>query len=227
MVVTVASAHASTPATANALLAAAFRDADHATWVHEIQDFGVNGHFLQTMANVIGSTNGEQTTTFANGGTDTLIALDTQHRMYERANARGLLDYAITTDTARYANKWMVETPAYPGYGYNADATTIASDFDQFTMTGALTLGPVVTKDGHLVRAISGHTSKGAGGLPGSETLWVTASGPVLPFALRETSGHYELVASWSRWGSAVALVAPSPTVPYPAAASTTPTQAA
>jgi hypothetical protein len=206
--------------TAADLLELAFQNADNAQWVHETQTFTANGAFAQSMDNVIGASEGRQVTTFGNGGKDTLIALDAKGRMYERANARGLVDYDITNDTARYANKWMLQTRSDPGYAFNADATTLRSDFLQFVLKGHLTLGPVIGQHGHLVRTITGTLTKSAGEGTWTETIWITASGTVLPYALRQSSGDLSLVESWSDWGHGVTLLAPTTSVPYPKAAS-------
>src|SRR5579863_2172944 len=118
-IVPVTTANATTPSKAATLLATALHNADDAGWVHETDTLSANGAFVQRMNNVIGTVGGRQVTTFAGGGKDTLIALDRKDRMYERANAKGLIDYDITRDTARYANEWMVKTPADAGYALN------------------------------------------------------------------------------------------------------------
>ena len=220
-------AEAATSPNPAVLLATAFHNADNAKWVHETEVLDDNGNFVEKMVNVIGSTGGRQETTFANGGRDTLIALDSKGRVYEMANAKGLVDYDVTTDTTRYANRWLMQTPASPGYAYNAEATTLQSDFLQFVLKGHLTLGPITNKDGHSVRAITGKIPKAVHGVAATETIWVTVSGAVMPYALEQAWGKFVFVETWTNWGHGIALTAPLTFVPYPSPTPTAPVQPA
>jgi hypothetical protein len=222
VVISEVQAGATTSVTAASLLATAFRDADAAHWVHETVTVTDNGKIVESMANVIGTSEGEQGTTFANGGRDTLIAFDSQRRLYEKANAKGLVDYQITADTARYANKWMVQTSVDSGYAHNAFGTTLRSDFGQFVLKGDLRLGPIVTKNGELMRAITGSLPDSIASDPGSTTIWVSAAGRILPCILRLNGGAEVSVESWSKWGTGIKLSVPTWAVPYPGAASVT-----
>src|SRR5579863_2179876 len=181
------SAGAAPTVTASSLMTIAFRNADNARWVHERESLTDKRRVVESLIDVIGTSEGEQVTSFANGGRDTLIAFDSRNRLYEKANAQGLVDFQITTNTARYANVWMEETPTNPGYAYNSLGTTLRSDFGQFILRGNLTLGPVVTKNGRSVRAITGELPDSIASTPGSATMWVTTSSPILPFALQLT----------------------------------------
>ncbi len=207
---------ATTPGSALTLLATAMKNAENARWVHETNVSREYGVIVERMADTIGTTSGQQVTSFANGGQDDLIALDSLGRLYEKANAQGLLDYRITTDIPRYANQWMLETPSNPGYAYNAFGTTLQSDFSQFDMKVHLEIGPIVTKNGELAREIMGDIPTTAYSSTGTETMWVSVTGPTLPLSVRETYGNYVFDETWTGWGRAITFNIPSSTLPYP-----------
>jgi hypothetical protein len=45
-------------------------------------------------------------------------------------------------------------------------------------------------------------------------TLFVTASGKVLPVSFRATNSQASITSQWSDWGQAVALAAPAASIP-------------
>jgi hypothetical protein len=193
----------------------AFLNADQQGWVHEVQ-ISRTGTATITMVDDIGASEGRQITTFSNGGHDTLIALDAQRRMYEKANAAGLLDYQITSNTKYYADKWLVQTPKNTGYANNAEATTLLSDFAQYYLAGPLKIGRVTKRAGELVRVITGKAPKALSISNARAWLYVSATGLELPVALVVKGKDSTYDVSWNAWGKKVVLRAPRKTTPYP-----------
>jgi hypothetical protein len=176
-----------------------------------------------TVVDDIGATMSRQVATFGNGGHDTLVAFDSKHRLYEIANAKGLLDFQITSNVGQYANKWMQETPSDPGYTFDAFATTLSTDFHQYTPLGHLRLGPVVLMHGERVRAITGDAPRMWSQLAptAKATMYVSASGPVLPVSFTVAIPQFPLRVTWSHWGRPVKLVAPASFIAHPVSSAT------
>jgi hypothetical protein len=172
------------------------------------------------MVNDVGTTMGRQVTKFSDGGRDTLIAFETRHRIYDRANAKGLSDYQVTRDTSRYANQWMVDTPSNPTYASDLYNTYLESDFSRYVPTGPLSFGPIKVWHGQRVREIIGTTPRAMTGYPrGIDTnLYVVTSkaGVSLPVELTVAVPRLAFTVTWTSWGRSVTLTAPVHTIPHP-----------
>ena len=214
--VPVTTSNASAPQmTAVSLMTQALQNAVASGGVHE-DSVARNGGFSIHIVDDIGATQGRQVFTMSNGGTYTLLAFDTKKIAYERANAKGLTFFQMTKHPATYANEWLVHKPSDPSYVSTVFATWLASDFTQYRLIGPLTLGPVTMLQGREVRTISGTAPRVSNNPSEPATMYVTVTGTVLPVSLREKGGNGTFDVTWSKWGEHVALLTPSPTVPYP-----------
>ena len=202
---------------ASEMVAGALSDARASGWVHE-ESTSTYGLQKGTLVDDIGTHEGRQVVTVAHGGRAEIIALDQAHEMFVRANSVGLVDYFgfTTISTATYGEKWIELTPSDSGYANVAFGTTLASDFSQIRLTGALKLGAVTIVGGQKVRPISGTVPAMNGSPRGTGVLYVTTSGRLLPVKFHGTTGTLTTTVSWSKWGTKVKLSAPSGAVPFP-----------
>ncbi len=215
------SATAAMPPSAAATLARALHDAVTSRGVHEVVT-GSNGEIRWVSIDDIGVSSGRQTTGNSVGATQTLIALDAAHKMYERGNVLGVTwFFAIPKAQAgTYANKWLLLTPFTAGYGSTALDTTLKSDFpNHLNLHGPLKFGPLTTVAGVRVRTITGTFPETTSMPQLHATLYVTVTGPVLPVQLRETAvgATFRTTQTWSKWNVPVNLTAPAGAIPFPA----------
>jgi hypothetical protein len=196
---------------ASSLLGAALHDALSETSVHEVA-LTTQSSTTEQEDNDIGTNGGIQQFAFSNGALADVIALDSQKKLYIRGNT-----YAITNffgldlvDPATYANEWLLVTPKDSNYGAVALATTIKSDFDvSIDLQGHLTLGPVTTKDGQRVRAITGTVPEQDGNSSYHATVYVSDSARPLPVSLSATISGATYKVTWSKWGERLKVKAP------------------
>ena len=210
------SAGASTP-TASTLLRTTLHDAALGRWVHESGTFRSKGAVAFTFTNIIGTTEGTQSVRFPDGATATNIDFPSEHRAYVYGNLKGLAGYMQMSAAAasKYANKWLEILPANPQYANVVNATTLGSDFSQTDLTNP-TLGPITTLSGVRVRVINATEPTGSTPATAHVTLYVSLSAKPLPYKMVETAGTLQRTVSWSKWGQATVLHAPTVTVPYP-----------
>ena len=204
-------ASASTPSSApRALLALAVHDAIGSGWVHETDSTTGSGHSF-SMVNDIGTTEGRQVID-ADGAHGKVLVLNGDAFLYGDDSAIAFYFGISKNDPQKYANQWIELKPTDSDYSTVSDAVTLASDFDHLVMSGPLTEGKIMSIHGHMVRPISGHVPATSQSPAGNATLYVTASGKVLPFEYRLVAKGLLSTSSWSNWGKKVTLTAPSPT---------------
>lgn len=200
-----------TPPSAKSLLAEAKRDAIGSGWVHESLTASEPGqHFVMT--NEIGSVDGRQDIVRDGAHAMVLVIGDTA---YIRGNALAISSYFELTKTRpqRYANTWIEIRSTDAGYRSVSAAVTLSSDFANLTFPPSLRTGPDRTLDGRRVIPLV-TTSSGPSGTLVSITLYVTDSSAPLPVELLAVDGRYRSVETWSGWGRAASIVAPTSSLP-------------
>jgi hypothetical protein len=132
-------------------------------------------------------------------------------KVYVLGNANGLraLVGLKTAAAAKEAGKWFV-VPASEQqlFGNLAAGLTVASATEQLDLMGALHFVPETTLTGTAVVGIE--TATVATGTPGTEVVYMRASGVPLPV---EAVQHFQGVAdsiTFSHWGAAPVAAAPS-----------------
>jgi len=206
------SSSSATTTSASTLLATALHDALGATSVHEVA-LTTQSSTTEQEDNDIGVQAGIQQFAFSNGALADVIALDAQKKLYIRGNT-----YAITNffgldlvDPATYANEWLLVTPKDSNYGAVALATTLKSDFDvSIDLKGHLVLGPLTTKDGQRVRAITGTIPAQDGNPSYHATVYVSVGARPLPVSLTATISGATYKVTWTKWNEKLKVSAPN-----------------
>ena len=199
-------------------IALARHDALAGKWVHETTTL-VQGQLTLNSVDDIGTIEGRQVVGENNGAISTLIAFDATRKMYEKANAQGVTPLLgiPAAHAAAYTNKWLLVTPIDSNYASVAQSTTLASSFATLlSIPGSPKFGATTTIAGVRVRTITGTIPATPTAPVTTVTLYVTASGKVLPIQLRENSTTFSLIATWSKWGTPVRLVAPAGATAFP-----------
>jgi hypothetical protein len=145
------------------------------------------------------------------GGYADLIALVSQHKMYEKGNASGytFVQPSSKVPAADY-NKWVLLTPGDPSYTNAAVGSTISTDFKQYRVTGTLTVGPLTVLHGVKAWPVHGIISQPGSPTSGPGTLYVTATGNERPLAMTATLKGITVVTTWSSWNKPAVVRAPS-----------------
>jgi hypothetical protein len=200
------------------LLAAALHNATSASWVHESVQVKQGSVVVQDSIDYIGAKEGQQLVSGLGGANSELIAFDQRQMLYVRANSEGLATlYELSSaDAATYANEWLLLTPSDADYSSIAYATTLASDFGQVRFTGAVSESGVITYAGRHVIALSGVVPPFDGAPKFDGTLYVTASGKVLPVTFVERDDRSSITVSWASWGHHYVLHTPANAVAFP-----------
>jgi hypothetical protein len=193
---------------ATTLVSLAIHDAERAGWVHEEVESSGSGHTV-TMSNDIGTSEGRQLIN-PDGAHATVVLIDGV--AYMQGDSGALKNYfgLPNSVSTQLAGKWISLRPGNSEYSAVSDAVTLKSDFSKARLIGPLVKGSTSEIDGQRVIAIEGGVSHSGGGQSVPGTLYVSATGQVLPVEIR-TSGQFgRVTVVWSRWGHAVQLAAPS-----------------
>lgn len=191
-------------------MALAIRQAVGSGWVHETVSANDSGHSL-SMVNDVGTNEGRQVIV-SDGAHGRVLVLNGDAYLYgDEAAIKNYFEIS-KSDPQKYANQWIELKPSDPGFSTVSGAVTLTSDFEQVSMTGTLTMGNVVSINGHKVRPINGHVPATAQSPAGTATLYVTTSGKVLPFEYRVVAKGTRFTTRWNDWGRPAELTAPSPT---------------
>lgn len=193
------------------LVAKAFANAGAASWVHEVRTATETGHSY--MANDYVSTNSGRESIVLDGSIASVIVLPTS--AYIRGNAKAVADYFGLTkkDPGKLAGKWISLKSTDNGYASLRTPVTIKSDFQSYSLLGPLTEGSDTTIDGQEVLPINGFvTGPTKAEIPA--TVYVTTTGTVLPVEFLIATGSIKSKEIWNGWNHAIALAAPSPSIP-------------
>ena len=201
----------STPS-ASALLEQAVQNAEMSGWVHEVSVASGSGHKF-SMVNDIGTTEGRQVIT-SDGAHATVLVVGGNAYIYGNEAAVAKYFEISTTDPQKFANQWLELTPSNPDFPTVSAAVTLSSDFPQIKIPGALHEGQTVMVDGHKVRPISGHVPATSHTPAATATVYVTTKGTVLPVESRIVAKGIMETTSWTQWGRAVQIAAPTSSTP-------------
>jgi hypothetical protein len=128
-----------------------------------------------------------------------------------------------------YSGKWISIASSDAPYPSVTKAVTIASTLSQIRPTGHLKLTASTTKAGQSVIGVAGGLpGQASTGTKGSATLYVSTSSPTVPivFSAEQTSSGVKEtdVGTFSRWGKALGIVAPTSSVAFASLPLSTPT---
>jgi hypothetical protein len=202
---------------ATSMLAGALKDATAAGWVHEVVRVSNKGVIIERAVDDIGTTEGVQVIQFGKISTE-VFAMTIKKIAYVKGNEMGLeTTFKMSSaNAAKYDEKWMLLRSTSSLYDSAVNATTLASDFSQVQMTGPLEMSAVGTLSGVSVRAITGVIPAMNGSPKYQATIYVTATGKLLPVGLRESSGKLSITVTWAKWGINPNTPTPTGVVPFP-----------
>lgn len=169
----------------------------------------------------VARSDGIQKTSTPDSGSSTLFVISGEAFLQaDQAFLENGLGFPGALATAA-AGQWISFQPSDPGYAQLVAGDTLSSALTESTPTGVLNLTPVRTMDGRQVVGISGGLTPddAQGGATGTMTLYVSDSAPYLPVeavvtgTLSGQSGRSTL--TFSHWGEAVSVSAPSSSTPY------------
>jgi hypothetical protein len=180
-------------------------------WVHEIVHTEATGQSL-SMVNDIGTSDGRQVVD-ANGAEATVIVLGPA--AYIQGDVDAINNYFALSiaDPQQVAGKWLSLEPSDPNYSAVTAAVTLRTDFSSL-IEGPFTKGQVTTVAGQQAIPLFGHSPAEPGNPSMPVTIYVTATGKVLPIEFHASYQGTTETASWSAWGRTVSLVAPPNPIP-------------
>jgi hypothetical protein len=140
---------------------------------------------------------------------------------YIEGNAGGLeAQMGLTAALAKtYADQWISVASSEAPYSTVSTGVRLAGALANIQPAGKLTLTAPTTKDGQSVIGVHGEPPGTlAKGTTGSSVLYVATGQPTIPlvFQVTEATGANKEsdVGTYSNWGKALNLVAPTKTVP-------------
>ena len=205
----------STPSTSpQAMVSLALTNATSAGWVHETNRTTGSGHQV-SMVNDIGTDQGRQVIDSDGAHSTALVLAGTA---YIQGDAAAVSNYfqIPTPDPQKLAGQWISIRPTDQSYSAISASVTLQSDFQNFQnlFLGPFKAGAQTTVDGLRVVPISGHVQGSTTGSTVPATLFVTASGKLLPVSFQASNSQASITSQWTNWGQAVALAAPTPSIP-------------
>jgi hypothetical protein len=206
---------AALPATSpSALVAQALTNAKNGGWVHEVTRASESGDIYSTN-NEIGTSEGRQV---IHDGDATAEVLLVHGVAYIKGNAKGITDYfqLTTAHSGTLSGKWLTVTTADKNFATYTAAVTLESDFSAITLSGPYKEGTQTVVDHQKVIPVHGHVSGGTGNPQAAATLYVTATGEVLPIEFSAATKSVKETTVWSGWGQTVHLAAPVHSEPIP-----------
>ena len=208
------------PKTANAWRTAAMSAARSAGWMHMESVAVVHVH---GKARTVRFSDDDGT----NSGIQRITVDRTMHgevrvvgeSTYFVANRSALAGYFgfPASAAAQLANRWLVLHPGEQGYGRVTAGVKLGSALNEMALRGRLTLLPQRMKNGVRVVGVRGFVAGPNAKLEphAKATLWIAVAGAHLPVAYEEHIGRSDsFVATFTHWGAAVRVVAPSVALP-------------
>jgi hypothetical protein len=148
-------------------------------------------------------------------GTEHATVLLIDHVAYVNANAGALADYfGLAPSSASFAGKWIAIKPSDAAYTTVAAGVSLSDALKQITIDAPFGKPKPTTINGARAIGVSGTVPTTRGGSePG--TLYVPASGEILPLAFDFSDPGATDRATFSAWGKKVALTAPPNAVAF------------
>ena len=217
-VASAATAPPSKPSTAQ-LLTLALASADREGSVHwvSVADVGAAKLVITTDA---GQSAGYQTNVASEQGQEAMVTERLAGATaYVRGNALGLevlLNFTAKA-AATEAGKWLSVTKGGPDYSLISAGLTVSTTMAELEMGGTVKSAPPVTINGQRTLGLRGAT-KPYGGAPSvDETLYVAATGTVLPVRAVQTHQGTVNTVNFTKWGETVPRVIPAGAAPIQA----------
>ena len=196
------------------MVSLALTNATSAGWVHETNRTTGSGHQV-SMVNDIGTDQGRQVIDSDGAHSTALVLAGTA---YIQGDAAAVSNYfqIPTPDPQKLAGQWISIRPTDQSYSAVSASVTLQSDFQNFQnlFLGPFKAGAQTTVDGLRVVPISGHVQGSTTGSTVPATLFVTASGKLLPVSFQASNSQASITSQWTNWGQAVALAAPVTSIP-------------
>ncbi len=190
----------------------AIQDAKGSRWVHEVIRVKTR-HNSFTSVDDIGETQGRQ---LIESGQVRIQLILTGKGLFVRANPEGLTSYLNMPKNQlnKFAERWIVLSPANPYYSTLSAAMTLRTDFDQQLFTGPLRQGPEILLHGQRVVSLMGRLAPQSHSARGTIYVLAETNRP-LPIELNESTPAVSYAESWSRWGQRpLAVRAPAGALP-------------
>lgn len=204
--------------TAAQILKAATAAATKAGTAHYVLT-AVEGSSSQTISGDASQTEGQQTVL---QGSQHIKVIYTGGVAYVQGNAAGLTSAMGITSTiaTNYANKWIAVHSTDSLFKSIVSAVTLAGTLAQLNPTGTLTLTAPTTVAGRQTVGVKGGLpGTPQQGVTGNTTLFVASSDPTLPLEFSGTANegtqHVTDKGTFSDWGKALTLSAPTGSVPF------------
>jgi hypothetical protein len=160
------------------------------------------------MNNEIGTSGGRQIIVSSGAHVDVILIHNTAYT-YDDDKAVKSYFQLSTTDSAKFANKWLSLTASSSEFAAVSSAGTLPSDFQSVTIPGALEEGTPIELNGQLAVPISGTIAQTSSNTAIKASLYVSKSLPVLLLEFHLASASKTYVVTWSQWGHSVVLAAP------------------
>ncbi len=203
------------------IVADAVAAAKHQRSFHFVETAGHAGNGVVVEAD-IGDSSGEQRVTIHDGtksGHLTLLLAD--KTAYFRGDLIGLEDFTGLSPTlaGRYSGKWISVPSSNRSFTTIAGTLAVATAAVQLVqLPGKLTRGETSTRMGKPAVAVKAVQTSGAGSL--NLTLYVATTGDALPILVQGSTtasgaAPHSVSATFSDWGEAVHVTAPSNPVPF------------
>ncbi|HTW09968.1 MAG TPA: hypothetical protein VME46_20870 [Acidimicrobiales bacterium] len=195
------------------LVKAALAAADAQSSVHWVSKGKVGGASI-VITTQAGQSDGYQTYVISEQSASAELAeADVGQTCFVNGDAVGLeavLNFK-STPAAAEAGKWLSDKPGGPEYQEIAAGLTLSTTMAPLEMQGTVKALPGKTIAGHRVLAVRGNSEPFEGNPSVPETLYVAATGKMLPVeAVQEESKQLTVTIDFSRWGSPVQVQAPS-----------------
>jgi len=203
------------------IVAAAVAAAKRQRSFHFVETAGHAGNGVLVVAD-IGNSSGEQRVTIHNGKSSGHLTLLLAHKTaYFRGDLLGLEDFTGLSPTlsGRYSGKWISVPSSNRSFTTIAGTLAVATAATQLVqLPGTLTRGETSTRMGQPAVAVKAVQTSGAGSL--NLTLYVATTGDALPILVQGSTtasgaAPHSVSASFSDWGEALHVTAPSKSVPF------------
>ena len=176
---------------------------------------GQRRRVIPTPSKDIGTTEGR--TRIYNDGAKARVVL-VSGTAYIEGNAKGVADYfeLPNLDPQTLAGKWFSVAPANSNYSTYVAGVTLKSDFSEIQFPGPYKVGPQTVIDHRKVIPVHGSISASSKGAKLGVTLYITATGRILPVEITTSNNTEQATEIWSNWGRPADLVAPVTSQPIP-----------
>jgi hypothetical protein len=211
---------ATTPAALSAsdLLSAAQAAVRSSGSVHTDVTYTSNGTALHYSDDAT-PTEGRQVVTDGNGGQETVLLVNGIGYVQGNAEALEVLSGLSAQQAGQFAGQWIEVRPGQKlgpaAFSDVISGLSLPSVASELTLSGAPSLVKPITIGGQPANGLQGTTSAADGfPIPATSVLYVADNAQRLPVQLSVQGNGYTYQMTFSQWGEAVHLTAPTQTIP-------------